>query len=481
MNKYVTVFCLLLFALTAGCGQKNNFFSKEFKKNIKSRVNNEINTGIVVGVVTPEGTGFYSYGVKSLETKEPVDENTVFEIGSITKTFTGILLANEVTNGELSLNDPLQNLLPEGITAPTRNGNSIKLVHLANHSSSLPRVPDDLVRLNPGNPYSHYTITQLYENLNAYELTRDIGSKFEYSNYGMGLLGTVLADKNHVSYEDLVVKNIADPLGMESTRITLSPDMKSRLAKGHRMGIEVENWDLPAIAGAGALRSTAVDMLKYLAANMGIKKTKLYTAMALSHQYSGSGDGNVRAGLGWMTMDVEGVDVVWHDGGTGGYMSFAGFTRDGQKGVVVLTNSTGFPDDIGFHLLNPKYKLANPKPSIGVILDRVIKKEGIESAIGTYKDLKENHADEYNFGENELIRLGYRYIGEGKKKEAVAVLKICVESYPESWNAYDSYADALRENNEKKKAVKNYRKSLELNPENSNGINMLKKLGVDPE
>jgi len=480
MMKYdIKLFCVFLVAMSFNCLAQNHIFTEEFKENIKARVDNEVITGIVIGVVTSEGTSFYSYGVKSLETKEPVDEHSIFEIGSITKTFTGVLLANEVINGELSLDDPLQKFLPEGITAPSRNGNSIKLVHLANHSSSLPRVPNDLIRLDPENPYSHYTNAQLYENLNICELPRDIGSKFEYSNYGMGLLGMVLADKNHTSYEKLMVKNIANPLGMESTRISLSPDMRTRLAKGHSNGIEVENWDFQAIAGAGAVRSSAVDMLKYLAANMGIEKTKLYSALKLSHKLSGSGDGTVNAGLGWFTMDVEGVDVVWHDGGTGGYMSFAGFTKDGKKGVVVLTNSTGFPDDIGFHLLNPKSKLANPKPSISVKLGNAIKKEGIESAIRTYKDLKENHADEYDFRENEFVKLGYLYIAKGKTKEAVAVFKIYVEAYPDSWNAYDSYADALRENNENMKAIENYKKSLELNPENSNGINMLRKLGVD--
>lgn len=481
MQNYFKLICGFLIAITMGCESHNEAFTPEFKENIKARVDNDVNTGIVIGVITPKGTSFYSYGVKSLETKEPVDEHTVFEIGSITKTFTGVLLANEVVNGKLSLDDPLQKLLPEGITAPTRNGEQIKLVNLANHSAALPRVPDNFERTDPGNPYADLTEQQVYEFINSYELTRDIGSEFEYSNLGMGLLGTVLATYNHTDYEDLMLKTIAKPLGMDNTRIVLTPGMEKNLAMGHSMGIEVDNWTLPAIAGAGAIRSTAVDMLKYLAANMGIEKSDLYPAMELSHKYSGSGDGTITAGLGWFTIKVEGVDVVWHDGGTGGYMSFAGFTKGGEKGVVVLTNSTGFPDDIGFHLLNPEYKLANPKPSIGTKLNKLIKKEGIEAAIKTYEDIKQNHADEYDFGENQFVRLGYRYLGAGKIKEALAVFKIYVEAYPESWNAYDSYGEALLENNEKEKAIENYKKSVALNPENSAGIDILKKLGVEIE
>ena len=476
MKRNIKILCLILFAMTFSSRAQTNIFSEDLKENVKSRVENGLITGIVIGVITPERTNYYSYGVKSLDTKEPVDENTIFEIGSNTKTFTGILLANEVINGKLSLDDPVQNLLPECIIAPTRNGNSIKLVHLANHSSSLPRVPNNFVRVNPRNPYSLYTISQMYEDLNTYVLTRDIGSKFEYSNYGMGLLGTVLAEKNHTTYEDLAVKIIADPLDMKNTRMTLSSDMEKRLAKGHSMGVEVDNWDFQAIAGAGAFRSTAVDMLKYLAANMGIKKSKLYPAMKLSHKYSGSGDGTIKAGLGWLIMTVEGEEIIWHDGGTGGYMSFMGFNKNGTKGVVVLTNSTGFPDDIGFHLLSPKSPLANPKPSIGTKLNIVVEKDGLEAALKTYAQLKKNHADEYNFAEAELNMLGYIYIALGKKQEAIAILKINMQQYSDSWNANDSYADALREDGQNEEAIKYYKRSLELNSDNSNAINMLKKL-----
>ena len=138
MQKIIKIFIVSLIAITHSCTIVDQNITDEVKENIIARVNNEVNTGVVVGVITSRGTSYFNYGVKSLETNEPLDEHTIFEIGSITKTFTGILLANEVVDGELSLDDPLQNLLPEGTTAPTRNGESIKLVHLANHTSALP-------------------------------------------------------------------------------------------------------------------------------------------------------------------------------------------------------------------------------------------------------------------------------------------------------------------------------------------------------
>ena len=478
MQKFVKIVILAVVVIANSCTTVDQYITDEVKENIKARVNTEVNTGIVVGVITSQGTSFFSHGVKSLETNEPINEYTVFEIGSITKTFTGILLANEVVNGELNLDDPVQNLLPVGYTAPTRKGKSIKLVHLANHTSALPRVPNNFVRTNPENPYADLTEQQVNEFVDSYELPYDIGTKFLYSNLGMGLLGNVIAAKKNCTYEELMLKNIAEPLGLKDTRITLTPYMERRFAKGHNMGVEVDYYTLPAIAGAGAIRSTAVDMLRYLAANMGIEKTDLYPAMELSHKSIGIKEGDMTVGLGWITSMVEGEEIIWHDGGTGGFMSFVGFTKDGKKGVVVLTNSNGFPDDIGFHLLNPKSELRKPIPSIATKLNKIIEKEGINAAVKSFEQLKKNKPDKYDFSSSELINLGYKLLQKDKKEEALEIFRINVECYPDDWNANDSYAEALLENNEKEKSIEYYKKSIELNPENTAAIGILKKFGV---
>jgi CubicO group peptidase (beta-lactamase class C family) len=480
MLKYIVPICIFLAGTNLVSQAQETIISEEVKENIKSRVENGINTGIVVGVITSEGTTFFSDGVKSLESKKAVDENSVFEIGSITKTFTGILLADMVTKGELNLDDPLQDLLPEGITAPTRNGKSIRLFHLSNHSSSLPRLPHNMAPANPANPYADYTEKQLYDFINGYELTRDIGSEIEYSNYAVGLLGHVLAAKQQMPYEELMLEVIAKPLGMENTGIVLTPQMKKNLAKGHNNnGFEVENWDLPTLAGAGAIRSTAVDMLKYLAANMGIEKSNLYPAMQLAHQNSGREDSKPIIGLGWITEVNNELEIVWHNGGTGGYSAFVGFIKGGDKAVVVLSNSNIGVDDIGFHILNPERELTNRKAPIVIKLRNVIENEGIEAATKTYWELKKNQANEYNFGEDQLNSLGYSFLGEGDMKKALSVFKINVDAFPDSWNVYDSYGEALLQNNEKEKAIANYKKSVELNPGNSRGIEILKELGAD--
>ncbi|SDB50130.1 CubicO group peptidase, beta-lactamase class C family [Flavobacteriaceae bacterium MAR_2010_188] len=481
MKNYILAFISLFIGVCPICQAQDTMISEEVKDNIKSRVENGINTGIVVGVISSNGITYYSYGVKSLETNDVVDENSVFEIGSISKTFTGILLADMVIKGDLNLDDPLQDLLPDGVTAPTRNGEAIKLFHLSNHTSSLPRLPDNMSPANPANPYADYSEKQLYDFLNGYELIRDIGSKYEYSNYAAGLLGHVLASKLKMTYEELMVEVIAKPLGMENTRVVFTPQMKKNLAMGHNNGLEVENWDLPTVAGAGAIRSTAVDMLKYLATNMGLEKSRLYPAMQLAHKDSGSGDSNPIVGLGWHTLDKDGMEIIWHNGGTGGYSTFTGFIKSGNRGVVVLSNSNAGVDDIGIHLLQPTAALDNPKPSIATKIKSLFEAEGIETAIKTYWELKKNRGDEYNFGENELNTLGYYFLGKEEIEKAIAVFKINVQAYPISSNAYDSYGEAMMKNNENEKAIANYKKSVELNPGNSNGIEMLKKLGVATE
>ncbi len=196
----------------------------------------------MVGLIDANETKYYNYGVKSLKTKEAVDEHSVFEICSISKTFIGLLLADMVLREELKLDDPLQKYLPKDIKAPTRNGETIKLLHMAIHTSSLPWMPSNFNLVNPANPFADYSEKQLYEFLENYELPRDIGSLYEYSNYAMGLLGYTLAAINDTDYEKLLIENISKPLGLGNTRITLTPSMKKNLALGHSAGMEVESW-----------------------------------------------------------------------------------------------------------------------------------------------------------------------------------------------------------------------------------------------
>jgi serine-type D-Ala-D-Ala carboxypeptidase/endopeptidase len=321
--------------------------------------------GIVVGVIDPKGRRIIAYGHLNQGDARVPDGDTVFEIGSITKVFTSLLLSDMVQRGEVALNDPVAKFLPPTVKMPQRNGKQITLVDLATHTSGLPRMPSNFAPKDMGNPFVDYTDEQLYEFLSGYQLTRDIGEKYEYSNLGGGLLGLALSRRAGTDYGTLVRTRICDPLGMNSTRVTLTPEMKSRLATGHDAALKpVENWDLsPALAGAGALRSTANDMLTFLAANIGLTKTPLAPAMAamLTVRHP-TGMQDVEIALGWHIFTEHGKEIVWHNGGTGGYRSFIGFDPESRVGVAVLSNAETIEgvDDIGHHLLDPEVPLMTP-------------------------------------------------------------------------------------------------------------------------
>ena len=316
--------------------------------------------GIVVGVIGPEGRRVIAYGSLEKGDARPLNGDTVFEIGSATKVFTSLLLADMVQRKQVALDDPVAKYLPPTVKMPERNGRSITLVDLSTHTSGLPRVPGNMNPKDPGNPYMDYSVEQLYQFLSSYQLTRDIGSTYEYSNLGGGLLGHVLARRAGTDYEALVESRICGPLGMKSTAITLAPEMKARLAVGHNAALEpVKNWDLPTLAGAGALRSTANDLLSFLAANLGYSKSPLEPAMAaMLKTRRPTGQAGLEIAMGWHIFT--GKEIAWHNGGTGGYRSFIGFDPKTRIGVVALSNtSTNVGvDDIGHHLLDPNVPLA---------------------------------------------------------------------------------------------------------------------------
>src|SRR5271170_8100898 len=319
---------------------------------------------IVVGIIDANGRRIISYGHFEKGDTRSLNGDTIFEIGSETKVFTALLLSDMVQHGEVSLDDPVSKFLPATVKLPQRNGKSINLVDLATHTSGLPRLPTNLSPKDPANPYADYTVDQLYQFLSTYQLTRDIGSQYEYSNLGGGLLGHLLALRAGTTYEALVESRICKPLAMKSTAITLTPEMKARLAPGHDAQLEtVPNWDLPTLAGAGALRSDANDMLTFIAANLGYVKSPLAPAMAaMLNTRRPTGTAGLEIGLGWHIITKGDKQIIWHNGGTGGYRSFMGFDPKSKVGVVLLSNvSTPVGvDDIGRHLLDPSSPLAAP-------------------------------------------------------------------------------------------------------------------------
>jgi CubicO group peptidase (beta-lactamase class C family) len=318
---------------------------------VRERVDQDLNIGIVVGIVNPCGREFFSYGKTAKSEGQDVDEDTVFEIGSIGKVFTALLLADMVEYGEVSFDDPIVRYLPPSINMPTFNDQSITLIDLATHTSGLDIIPENLAPADELNPYADYTVEQLYEALSSTSLDHEAGTQYEYSNLGMGLLGHILSLQSGLDYEELVINRITDELGMSDTRIALIPEMQKRLAQGYREGEPIPLWDIPTLAGAGALRSTARDMLTFLAANMGLSESPLYAAMQVTHEPRFPVGSSMHVGLAWHMSKRGEIQIIEHHGATGGYWAFVGFSEDTKTGVVVLTNSFYDIDEIGLFLL----------------------------------------------------------------------------------------------------------------------------------
>lgn len=351
---------------------------------IKQRVDEKRAAGIVVGLIDADGKSHVvAYGDPG-PGQPPLDGNSVFEIGSISKVFTSTVLAEMVQDGEVHLDDPAQRYLPTSVHLPSRDGKVITLGNLSEQNSGLPRMPTNFHPRDTANPYADYTVDQMYDFLDHYQLTRDPGAQFEYSNLGVGLLGNVLADAAHESYEDMERERVWQPLGMMHTAITLDPWMKAHLALGHdEDGHVVENWDIPAMAGAGGIRSTTNDMLEFLAANLQPERGALERALAFAHEERAPAGNNMMIGLNWLSLHAGGDTIVWHNGGTGGYRTFIGFEPSRKTGVIVMTNTGGTgADDIGFHLLDPALPLTPARKQYTAI---ELPRDVLARYIGTYR------------------------------------------------------------------------------------------------
>jgi CubicO group peptidase (beta-lactamase class C family) len=344
--------------------------------------------GVVVGVIDEDGRRVVAYGALAEGDPRTLDGETVFEIGSITKVFTCLVLADMAQRGEVGLDDPAEKHLPVGVTVPERGGKQITLVDLATHTAGLPRWPDDIApgELSPrdwSNPYADYTTEQLHAFLSGHRLRHDIGAAHAYSNLGMGLLGRALAHRAGLDFETLVHERITGPVGMNDTAIALTSDQQGRFAVGHDQARRpVAAWEMPTFAGAGALRSTADDMLTFLAAELGFIETPLRSAMAAQLEPRRASDAGYIQTLGWRIDPDPAGEIVWHGGATGGFRCFVLFDAERRAGVVMLTNSASERnDDIPFHLLRGRPLKPPPPERVAIVLDA----EALDSLVGRYR------------------------------------------------------------------------------------------------
>ena len=293
-----------------------------------------------------------------------MDGDTVFEIGSVTKAFTALLLADMVVKSEVALSDPAAKYLPAGVKVPERNGRSITLVDLATHTSGLSFMPENAPPLNDP-AAAKYSAADLKQYVAGYQLKRDIGSEWEYSNIGYWVLSEALSSRAGADYETLVRTRVIAPLKLASTDFSLSPKMKANRAIGHDAALQpapvVSALPIYSIMpAAGSLYSTANDLLTFLSVAIGYERSPVAPAIEVTlRTRRPTGSGNEQA-LGW-TVIGKGDDKLFdRDGGTYGFASSMAWDPKKRVGVVVLSNQQGDVDDIARHLLRPDVPLTKP-------------------------------------------------------------------------------------------------------------------------
>lgn len=369
---------------------------------------------IAAGVIDADtiATAYYCANPSS---QRPYDDHTAFEIGSITKTMTAALLAELIGRGDLALSDPIAKLLPLGTRVPSFNGHEITIGQIVTHTSGLPAVPAQYRPPDPGNPYAHVTERDLLDALAETPLTREPGSKFEYSNFAMMVLSYGLAKHAGKDYEALLRERLLVPLGMNETYVTHRPP-QVRIAQGHFPNTDLAGpWDFPPdMAGVGGVRATLPDMLRYLEGQLGARDSAIAPALALTQNPV---DGH-KMGMNWGLLTRNGRTIISHEGGTGGFSSYAGFDRAAKRAVILLSDtaltSVGGLGQLGTHLLDPSMSAGAPRVAATAdakLIDALVGKYRLQSGLGMELRRKGSNLTIQADGQREF-EMGYDSAGD---------------------------------------------------------------------
>ena len=348
---------LLLFVARWQCGAQNTFTDAEIN-GVQAFLRDNFSGKkdcMVIGLIDEHGSKVFGGGTLDNGTTNLVNGDSVFFIGSITKTLTALLLQDMADRGEVKLDDPVARYLPKSVKMPMHGGKQITLLNLATHTAGFPHDSDNMTGKDWQEEFETYTVEKMYAYLSSFKLSRDPGTEYEYSNFGAVLLGHVLSLKAGTNFESLLLDRICRPLHMGNTRISLTAEMKSRLAMGHDdSGKPYPPAKLELYAPAGGVHSTANDLLKYLSAQAGLTTSSLTPSIEKthviryqdSHGYPGGTDTNYYGNIAmpWMQRGASpaGMALLGHAGGAGSYHNWVGFDMQQRRGVVALTTSARF-------------------------------------------------------------------------------------------------------------------------------------------
>ena len=438
-------------------------------------------------LVADQGKVMYKkgFGMANMEWDIPNKPNTKHRLGSVTKQFTAMLILQLVAEGKIDLQTPITTYLPD---YPKENGDKITTHHLLTHSSGIPNYTafPDFFAAESRNPYTPDQFVKKFEDK---ELEFTPGEKFNYSNSGYFLLGVLIEKLSGKTYEEMLHEKIFTPLGMHDTGYDNHKDILKNRATGYEKNgasfINSAYLDMSIPYAAGSLYSTVEDLYLWDQA--------LYTTTLLPQKYMDlfftpyiAAFGNSQYAYGWgvgkevIGNTTDSITVISHGGGINGFNTNISRLPSNKSLVVLLNNTGGAPlgemtrSIIGI-MHGKTYDI--PKKSLAYDFLNVIKSKGIKAGLAYYNTNKEG--DNFELNENEMNQIGYQLMGNGTVEEAAQVFKLNIDAFPKSPNAYDSYGEALMKLDDTKGAITNYKKSIEINPANQNGIDMLKKLGVN--
>ena len=308
--------------------------------------------GLSIGIIKDGKKYYYNYGETKKGNSQIPSSANLYEIGSITKTFTGIILAKAIVEKKIYLNDPVNKYLPKNIPVIKFGNDTLKIVHLSNHTSGLPPLPDNFGATDLINPYKDYDETKLMEYLKHALLSRKPGEKMEYCNLGVGLLGYILQLVNKMSFEQMVTTFICSKADMSDTKEFLNKKDSTLFMQGYdESTLQQSQWDFKNVfTAAGSLRSNTEDMLKYAELNLGTTGNDLQQAIALSHQPTFDA-GQQKVALNWFVQNWGWGELLFHGGATGGYRSLLAINPQTKNAVVVLSNTAVSNDTAGVAIL----------------------------------------------------------------------------------------------------------------------------------
>jgi CubicO group peptidase (beta-lactamase class C family) len=421
------------------------------------------------------------FGEANMAWEIPNAPDTRFRIGSVTKQFTAALVLQLVEEGRLALDGRVTDYLPD---YPAAHGDRITVHHLLTHTSGIPSytsLPEfvDLMR-DPYEPDSFLTVFA------ERELEFDPGSAWAYSNSGYFLLGVLIEAVTGHPYDEVLRDRLLAPLGLTDTGYDHYGAIIERRAEGYVQagnGYERAAYlDTSLPYAGGMMYSTVRDLHAW---NRALYGGALFeqpaTLMKMLTPYENAYGYGV--GVGDVEVGERSATAIRHSGGINGFSAQLWYLPDEDYTIAVLDNTAGDTRSVVDAVARVLYGQPQPAPQIPIstVVSETLESEGLDAAVAHYRQLKANAPEAYDFGEDQLNRLGYHYLRRGDVDTALRIFQLNVEAYPEASNPYDSLGEAYMEAGDDERAIANYRKALELNPGSTNARQMLRRLGVEIE